>query len=120
MYIPEADNVFTPEIMHDTYMNMEVALPRDTERPDFACFTKGLKDANDLSIVTANKNLILYTIVYEVKYVDGHKSSLTANVIAQNMFAQVNDEGNIHVLFDKIINHRRTALALTQADAFKM
>ena len=58
------------------------------------------------------------TILYEVEYVDGLKASLTANAIAQNMFAQVNDKGNRHVLFDKIINHFRTALALKQADAF--
>ena len=28
--IPVVDDVFTPEIMDSTYMNMEVALPRDT------------------------------------------------------------------------------------------
>ena len=75
--------MFTPEIRDDTYMNMEVALPQDTEIPDFARFTKRLKDANGLPIGTANKNLILDTRVYEVEYVDGHKSSLTANVTAQ-------------------------------------
>ena len=62
--IPEADDVFTPEIMDDTYMNMEVALPRDTEGPDFACVTKRLKDANGLPIGTANENPILDTRVY--------------------------------------------------------
>ena len=56
--------------------------------------------------------------MYEVEYVDGHKASLTANTIAQNMFAQFYDEGNIHVLFDEIINHCRTTLALKQANAF--
>ena len=50
--IPEADDVFTPETMDDTYMNMEVALPRDTEGPDFARVTKRLKDANGLLIGT--------------------------------------------------------------------
>ena len=34
------------------------------------------------------------------------------------MFAKFNDEGNIHVLFDEIIDHRSTVLALKQADAF--
>ena len=58
------------------------------------------------------------TRVYEDEYVDGHKASLTANAIAQNMFAQVDDKGNIHILFDKITDHCRTALALKQADAF--
>ena len=91
--IPEADDVFTPEIMDDTYINMEVALLQDTEGPDFACVTKHLKDTNDLPIGTANGNSILDTRVYEVEYVDWHKSSLTENAIAQNMFAQVNDGG---------------------------
>ena len=94
---------------------MGVALTRDTEGPDFACFTKRLKDANGLPIGTANENPILYTRVYEVEYVDGHKASLTANAIAQNMFAQVDDEGNRHLLFEKIIDHCHTALALKQA-----
>ena len=60
----EAGNVFTPEIMDDTYVNMEVVLPQDTEGPDFAFVTKRLKDANGLPIVTANKNPILDTTVY--------------------------------------------------------
>ena len=42
--IPEAYNVFTLEIMDDTYMNIEVALPRDTDGPDFARVTKHLED----------------------------------------------------------------------------
>ena len=110
--------MFTPEIIDDNYMNMEVALPRDTEGPDFAHVTKRLKDANGLPIRTSNEIPILDTRVYEVEYVDGHKASLTANAIAQNMFVQVDDEGNRHVLFDEIIDHRHTALALKQADAF--
>ena len=56
--------------------------------------------------------------MYEVEYVDGHKASLTVNAITQNMFAQVDGKGDIHVLFDKIINYCCTALALKQADAF--
>ena len=99
-------------------MNMEVALPRDTEGPDFSCVTKHLKDENGLPIGTANENPTLDTRVYEVEYVYGHKASLTANTIAQNMFAQVDDEGNRHVLFDGIIDHRRTTLTLKQADSF--
>ena len=71
-----------------------------------------------LHIGTANENPISDTRVYESEYVDGQKASLTANDIAQNMFAQVDDEGNIHVLFDEIIDHCHTALALKQVSAF--
>ena len=108
--------MFTLEIMGDTYMNMEVALPRDTEGPEFSRVTKRLKDENGLSIGTSKENPILDTRLYEVKYVDGHKASLTAKTIAQNTFAQVDGEENIHVLFDKIIDHRCNALTLKQAD----
>ena len=71
--------MFTPGILNDTYMNMEVALPRDTEGPDFARVTKRLKDSNGLPIVTANENTILDTIMYDVKSIDGHKASLRSS-----------------------------------------
>ena len=35
MKIPEADE-FTPEVLEDTYVNMELALPRGSEGPGFS------------------------------------------------------------------------------------
>ena len=116
--IPEADDTFTPDLMDDTYRNMEVALPRDSEGPEFARVTKRLRDANGLPIGTANDNPILDTRMYEVEYADGHKASMAANAIAQNMFAQVDEDGNRHVLFDEITDHRSDESAVKQADAF--
>ena len=40
-----------------------------------------------------------------IQYHDGHKASLTANTIAKNLFSQVDEEGNRHVLLDCIIDH---------------
>ena len=116
--VPEADQDFTPEILDDTYLNMEVALPQDGEGPEFACVTKRLRDANGIPIGTANDNPIMDTQLYEVKYADGHKTSLAANVIAQNLFAQVDEEGNRHVLFDEIIDHRTNGKEVKQQNAF--
>ena len=104
--IPEADDTFTPDLMDDAYRNMEVALPRDSEGPEFARVTKRLWDANGLPIGTANDNPILDTRMYEVEYADGHKVSMAENTIAINMFAQVDEDGNRHVLFDEITDHR--------------
>ena len=103
--IPEADD-YTPEIGDDTYVNMEVTIPRDGDGPEFARVTKRLRDANGIPIGTANDNPILDTRVYEVEFMDGHKTSLAANAIAENLFAQVDDEGNRFVLFDAIVDHR--------------
>ena len=69
-------------------------MPRDGEGPSFAKVTKRLRDANGIPIGTASDNPILDTRLYEVEYVDGHKASLSANVIATNLFSQIDDDGN--------------------------
>jgi hypothetical protein len=117
--IPEADEEFTPDVYDDTYLNMELALPRpDGEGPEFARVTKRLRDKDGKPIGVANQNPILDTRVYEVEYLDGHKASLTANAIAQNLFAQVDEEGNRHVIIDEIIDHRKDSSAVALEDAF--
>jgi hypothetical protein len=105
-------------VFDDTYLNMELAIPRDSDGPEFARITKRLKDKDGLSIGRANNNLILDTIMYEVEYPDGHKASLTANAFVENMFAQVDHEGNRHVLFEEIIDHRIDGTEVKQQDAF--
>ena len=115
--IPDADD-YTPEILDDTYLGMELAIPRDSDGPEFARVTKRLRDANGLPIGTANDNPLLDTRIYEVEHQDGHKSALTANAIALNMFAQIDPEGNRHVLFDEIIDHRTDGTEIKEDDAF--
>ena len=56
--------------------------------------------------------------MYEVEYADGHKASMAANTIAINMFAQVYEDGNMHVIFDEITYHRSDESEVKQADAF--
>jgi hypothetical protein len=116
--VPEADKDFTPDVFDDTYVNMELAVPRDGDGPEYAKVTRRLRDKDGLPIGKANKNPILDTRMYEVEYPDGHKASLAANAIAENMFAQVDDEGNRHVLFEEIVDHRTDGSEVKQQDAF--
>ena len=116
--LPEADEEFSPDVFDDTYLNMELALPRSGGEIEFAKVTKRLRDKDGLPIGTANDNPILDTRIYDMEIPDGHKSSLAANAIAENLFAQVDDEGNRHVLFDEITSHRTNGKELKQQDAF--
>ena len=50
--IKEAEATFTPEVFDDTYLNMELALPREVGKTTCAHVTKRLKDANGLPIGT--------------------------------------------------------------------
>ena len=98
----EADANFTPDMFDNTYLNMELAIPIDGDGPDFVKVTKSLRDNNGMPVGRDQNNLIIDTRMYELYYKDGHKASMAANEIAENMFAQVDGEGNRHVLFQNI------------------
>ena len=116
--VKEADETFTPDV-YDTYLNMEQAIPQgDSLEPRLARVTKRLKDANGLPIGLANENPILDTRMYEVQYLDGEIASLAANSITENLFAQIDGDGNRQVLMDDIIGHRSNEHAVKQQDAF--
>ena len=115
--MPEAD-ITNASPLEDTYLNMELAMDRNSDGPEYARVTKRLRDANGLPIGLAHDNPILDTRMYEVEYLDGYKASVSANQIAQSMFAQVDEEGNRYVLFDDIIYHRTGGSEIAQGDGF--
>ena len=58
------------------------------------------RDAEGNLIGRANNNPILDTRQYQVQFADGEVTELTANVIAEAMFAECDEDGNEYVLFD--------------------
>ena len=56
--------------------------------------------------------------MYEVEYQDGTKALVAANYIAENMFAQVDQEGNHDILLDEIIDYRVNGQEVKQQYAF--
>jgi hypothetical protein len=96
---------------------MELAIPRDSDGPKFAQVTKPLKDKDRLPSGRANNNSILDTRMYEVEYPGGNEASLATNAFAENMFAQVNNKGSCHLLFEEIIHHRTDGTEVKQQDA---
>jgi hypothetical protein len=104
--VKEADDEFDPD-SYDSYLNMEIAVDRDGQEPQLARVSKRLRDNAGNPIGQANNNPILDTRLYEVEYLDGHRAAMSANTIAENMFAQVDQEdGHRLILFDEIIGHR--------------
>ncbi len=117
--IKEADQGFTPDAFNNTYVNMELALPREGGEVQFArVVVKRLRDKDGLPIGTAHDNPILDSRMYEVEFQDGYKASLAANAIAENLFAQIDDEGNRHVLFQENIDYQTNGKQVLQQGAF--
>ena len=53
-----------------------------------------------------------------MEFLDGHKASLAANAIAENLFAQVDNEGYRTVLMQEIVDHRVNGREVKKGDAF--
>jgi hypothetical protein len=58
----------------------------------------------------------LDTRIYEVQFPDGHVLDYAANVIAESIYLQVDDEGNQFLLLQEIIDHKKDDLAVKMKD----
>lgn len=123
--IPEADVLPQPTSItptadaFDPYVNMEIALPRGEDGAmQFAQVKKRKIDSDGVPIGVANDNPLFDNRVYVVEWLDGHTEELMANIIAENLFSQIDNEGNRFVLLDDIVDHRKSVNALSGDDSF--
>ena len=65
-----------------------------------------------------NENPILDTREYTVEFEDGSTDSYAANVIAENMFSQVDEHGNEFLLLKEIVDHRKDNSAVSIDDGW--
>jgi hypothetical protein len=86
----DADN-YKPEL-YDEYLLAEILLPCDGELKT-ARVCNWVKDANRKSVGKRNANPLLDTREYKVEFPDGSIDALQVNIIAENMFSQINNEG---------------------------
>jgi hypothetical protein len=77
-----------------------------------------MRDDDGRPVGVAHENPILDTRMFEVEFLDGHTAAMSANAIAENMFAQVDQEGHRLVLLEEILDHRFTGEAVKDEDAF--
>jgi hypothetical protein len=113
--LPEAGTEFTPDIFDNTYLHMELALPKTGGEVKCGRVVKRLRDKDGLPIGTAQDIPILDTRVYEVEEIlDGHQASLAANIIVENLYSQGDPEGNRHVLFSDLIDHQTNGKQLSK------
>ena len=93
--------------LEDNYVNMEIALPRgDDGQLQHARVKRRAIDQDGKPIGKAADNPMLDTRKYIVQYLDGTVETLTANTIATNLFAQVDEDGHRQLFIDDIVAHR--------------
>ena len=107
---------YTPDIA-DTYLQAEILIPRNGDLVQ-AKVVRRLHNGEGTPKGKRNENPMLDTREYVVEFNDGSLDTLTANQIAENIYSQVDSEGHHHVLLDEIIDHRKTAAAVSIDDGY--
>ena len=69
-------------------------------------------DADGKPLGVPGHNPLLDNRVCKVEFVDGEVEILTANVIAENLLAQVDAEGNRFLFLEEIEDHRKSSDAV--------
>ena len=114
--LKEADDltVYDPEFgTTDPYLDMELALrPSEEEPAHYARVKRRSVDDEGRPLGIPSNNPLTDARKYDVEFLDGRIQTMTANVIAENLIAQVDDEGHRHLLLDEIIDHRKTDKAI--------
>ena len=104
---------------HDGYnklISAQVMLPLgDAKQP--ARVIRQKRDVDGAPIGQASTNPYLDTSLYEVEFNNEHVEAYSANLIAESMYEQFDDEGNKYRLIDEIIGHEKDSSTIPTSEA---
>ena len=100
-----------------TGLDHEVPTPKENDNHvnTSVMFPRGNSYAYGNAVGRSNDNPIIDTREYSVEFDDGEVSELTANVIADLMYAACNESGNEYLMTDSIEEYRKNDKALSVA-----
>ena len=100
---PEADD----EEAVDKYSNIELILDVGSANERQVHVAKCSRVLDGEAVGRAHDNPLTDTRKYNIEFTYGSVDKYTVSVIAENMLAQVNDEGNKYLLLNEITDHRK-------------
>jgi len=111
-FVPDIDGADADT--YDQYVGAYVELPTGDKMQTGKVISRKRGADGDVKGV-ANTSPILDSRTYEVEFPDGEVTEYSANVIAENMFAQCDMEGN---LMSALVDHKKDGHAVEIADGF--
>ena len=117
---PEATALEADEHTPDTYdefLTAEVLLPRGGEQY-MGTVRRRVKDDDGRPVGKRASNPILDSREYEVEFPDGSTDTYAANLIYENLFSQVDEEGHQYQVMDEILDHKKEEGAIDKEDGF--
>ena len=106
--LQEADDCYDQEYgSTDSYIGIQLGIVRGPDNDVQHAHVKRRDiDEEGKPVGVPHNNLILDMRQYEVEFLDGETEVMTANLIAENILVQVDDNGHVHMMIDEIEDHR--------------
>jgi hypothetical protein len=108
---------YTPD-SYNEYIAASILLPQGDEQKMAKVLRRRHDNKSGLPVGTQNANPILDTQQYEVEFPDGTTDTFTANLIAENLYSQIDNEGRTHQVMREITDPRKNKQALSRDDGF--
>jgi hypothetical protein len=117
--MPDIDDVKDEDDVdtYDQYVEAHVRVPIGDEIRS-GKVSRVKRDLDSTVRGRANTNSMLDTITYIIKFPDGRSDEYTANVIAENMYAQCDTEGRQYNLMEGIFDHNTDGHDVERADMY--
>ncbi len=123
--IPEADicdaegRPITERSLTDLLIGIEVLLPHGEEQRQLCKVLRKSVDAEGKTTGVFHEDPSLNTVIYDIKFPDGHVEQYAANLIAQNVLEQVEDpDGHYTEKLKRILDHRREGNAVSKGQMY--
>ena len=113
--MPEADG-HTPEAM-DEHLTATLLLPHG-EGMQRARVLRRYRNDEGIPVGKRHPNPLLDTRLYEVEYPDGSTDVVNTNLIAENLYSQIDKEGETYTVMVEILDHRRDDTAVPVKEGF--
>ena len=101
----------------DALIQAEVLLPHGEELLAATVIRRSM-DEDGKVIGAHHDNPILNTLLYDVEFPDGTIKPYAANVIAENIYEQVDDEGRYSHMFDSILDFAKDLHAVSKENKY--
>ena len=98
--------------MIDKYLTCELIMDVGSGNERKGRVTKRSRVHGGKPIGVAHNNPLFDNREYDVEFTYGSIEKYAANIIAENMFAQVDDEGREHLITKDIVDHKKDHTAI--------
>ena len=98
----------------DKYLNMNLIFDVGTNNDFRGTVVKRSQELDRIAIGNSNTNSFFDTHEYDIYFKDGTQDKYSTNLIAENMYAHVDDEGNQFQLLAEIQDYRKDGTEISK------